>query len=210
MEPIDGMTVSPPHAALHLEDAPTSPATSLFMGYTPEEDEPESYNASDNEDDTEMSDGGVLIDLSGADIEQLNPEMDMVDAELLGSYNITIISTNPAFHAGLVQHHDSLEDFTEYGAGVDAAELDYDPEDEDEKEEEDGEDDESVQQTAPVPDPMSAVSEQLQNLQDGQEQGELITSAMLHGSIQNHSIYPFPSLPSYLWASRQTRRPPAL
>jgi hypothetical protein len=194
METLSGTTVSPAHAAVHLEAASTGSTSSTFTGYTPEAYEPELYHASDDDEDAEMSDGGVQIDMSSAHTQQLNNEMDMVDAEVMGPYNVAAITTSTTFHTGILQDDDSSEDFTEYTPEEDTAESSYDIAEEDELDHED-EDDGFVPQAAHISDPMSAVSQQLQSLQDVQEDDEFPTSAMLHGSDQHHSINPFPSLP---------------
>jgi hypothetical protein len=194
METLGGATISPAYALLYPGTASTSSTSSMFTGYTPEAYEPELYHASDDDGDAEMSDGGVQIDLSSAHTQQLNNEMDMVDAEVMGSYNVPVITTITTFHTGLLQDDDTSEDFTEYTPGEDTAESNYDIADDDEVDNED-ENDGFVPQAAQISDPMSAVSQQLQNLQDGQEDDEFPTSAMLHGSDQHHSINPFPSLP---------------
>ena len=100
----------------------------------------------------------------------------------------------PHLTAGLLQDDDTSVDSTEYTLGEDTAESSYDIAGDDEVDDED-DDDGFVPQAALISDPMSAVSQQLQSLQDGQEDDEFPPSAMLHGSDQHHSINPFPSLP---------------
>jgi len=191
METLGGATISLAHDALYPGPAPISSTSSIFTSYTPESYEPELYHASDDEEDTEMSDGGVQIDMTNAHTHQLNNEMDMVDSEVMGPYNVAVITTNTTFHTGVLQD-DASEDLTEYTPGEDTAGSNYDIAD-DEVGDED-EDDGLVSQAAHISDPMSAVSQQLESLQGGQEDDEFET-AILHGSDQNHSINPFPSLP---------------
>ncbi len=189
METLGSATISPAHAAFHLEATLPSSISSMFAAYTEEAHELASYHATDEDEDAEMSDGGVQIDVSSAHIQQLNNEMDMVDAEVMGPYNVAVIAANTAFHIGLLQDDDTSVDSTEYNLGEDTAESSYGIADDDE------DDDEGfVPQAALISDPMSAVSQQLQSLQDGQEDDEFPTSAMLHGSDQHHSINPFSSL----------------
>lgn len=194
METLGAATVSPAQAVLYPGAASTGSPSSMFTGYTPEAYETELYHPSDDDEDAEMSDGGVQIEMNSAQTEQLNNEMDMVDAEVVGPYNVALITTDTTFHTGLLQDDDTSENFAEYTLGEDTPESNYDIADDAEVDDE-NESDELVPQTADIADPMSAVSQQLQSLQDGQEDDEFQTSAMLHGSDQHHSINPFPSLP---------------
>lgn len=193
METNDGIAISPPHTTQYLGASPTSSTSGLFLGYNTVEDEPELYSASDDDEDAEMSDGGVQIDISGTHAEQLSTEMDMVDAEVMGQY------TDSTLHTGAVQHDGALDYFgftTIITLGGNNAESEYDNADNDGDEED--EDEGFIQQLVHASDPMSAVSQQLQNIQDGQEQDEMISSDLLHGTVQNHSTDPFPSLPLIL------------
>jgi hypothetical protein len=195
METHGSATISTVHAALYTAPASTSStSSSVFTGYTPEAYEPELYHTSDDDEDAEMSDGGVQIDMSNAHTQQLNNKMDMVDAEVMGPYNVALIITNTTFHTGLLQDDDTSEEFTEYTPGEDTAESNYGIADDDEVDDEDGNDG-FVLQAAHISDPMSAVSQQLESLQDVQEDDEFLTSPLLHGSDLYHSINPFPSLP---------------
>jgi hypothetical protein len=185
MEALGGATISPSHTLPYLEATPSS----VFTAYAPKLD-----HAGDDDEDAEMSDGGVQIGISTVHTQQLNNDMEMVDAEAMGPHNVADITANTAFHAGLLQEDDISVDSAEYTLGEDTAESSYSVAGDDEVENDD-DDDGFVPQAALVTDPMSAVAQQLQSLQDGQEDDEFSPSAMLHGSDQHHSINPFPSLP---------------
>jgi hypothetical protein len=189
METLASASISSPHAVLYLEATSPSSNSSVFTGYTPQ-----LYHASDDGEDAEMSDGGVQIGISTAQTEQLNNDMDMIDAEVMGPYNVAVITANTAFQAGLLQDDDTSVHSAEYALGEDTAESSYGIVGDDEVDAED-DDDGFVPQATLILDPMSVVSQQLQSLQDGQEDDGLPPSAMLHGSDQHHSINPFPSLP---------------
>lgn len=141
-----------------------------------------------------MSDGGVQIGIGTADTQQLNNDMDMIDTEVMGPYTVAVITSNTAFQTGILQDGDSSVDSAEDTLGEDTAESSYGVTGDEEAEDKE-DDDEFVPQAGLVTDPMSAVSQQLQSLQDGQEDDEFSPSAMLHGSDQHHSINSFHSIP---------------
>lgn len=135
-----------------------------------------------SEDDEEMSDGGVRVGMSHLHAEELNAEMDMVDAEVMGPDNLAAIATSSELPSSLAQVPNDSDEIVEDEVEEDMPDSDYDnPEDE--------EDYEFTPQEAQVSDPMSEVAQQLQQIQDGQEQGDpLATSTTLHGTNVTNSI----------------------
>ncbi|CZT49872.1 related to vegetatible incompatibility protein het-e-1 [Rhynchosporium secalis] len=155
-----------PYATYGLLNTPAS------MGFDGPEDradqeEVEPPTISDEEDDRDMTDGGILSTMSLAQAVALNNEMDMVDAEVMGVDNLLDI-------AGLDSYFNTpfFADFATINplwSNVEALQhMD------------------GLSAPANLPPVMSAVSQVLQNLQDGQneqEHAELVTGAgVLHGA----------------------------
>jgi hypothetical protein len=153
-----------------------------------------------SEDEAGMSsDGGVQLNMSTLHAEDLNDEMDMVDADVMGPYNLAAIAINHAF--------------------VGSSDLDDDMEDHEDTTQSSMEDNipqvEALTSTehgnihpylgadfSNLPNAISEFSQQLQNLQDGQEQGDFEISNAAHGYvIDHHSNDPIPSNPSASAAS---------
>jgi hypothetical protein len=157
---------------------------SMFPGYPAESDESDIYGAGEDDEDMSSTDGGVQIGLNSAHAHHLNAEMDMVDAEVMGPYNLAAIATSSAFQTDIDQL-DNVSTLMVTDGPVSHWVGDY-PGD-------------GLPQSLHAQDPMSEVSLQLQHIQDGQEQGELEISSIQHGSslsqstdsissLQNHTV----------------------
>ena len=136
--------------------------------------------------DENMSDGGgAALTLTLSHAEQLNAELDILDAELMGSENLAELLYHPTMDQSF-NYYESIP-----GQHMNQESDSYD---EDIMEEEVG------PGPIPVPPPvnispvaLSAVSQQLQHIQDGQgqEHANLTAAAdALHGGFQDNSISP--------------------
>jgi hypothetical protein len=141
------------------------------------EDFPDHPDISD--EDQDMSDGGAALTMTLSHAEELNAEMDLLDAEVMGPDNVV----------GLYSiYTDSVPSPDQYSQDP------ADPIDE-------NMDDVDMQESAStsyLPTSMSAVSQQLQHIQDGQEHEESAEAAdELHGAFMNNSTSSihFPSTP---------------
>lgn len=170
-------------------------STSHGSSYS-QSDVAQSSGANDADEDTDMSvDGGVPIPLINSSAQQLNLEMDMLDAELMGPYNLAAIAPNPGFHGDIYPtDDDSYDQFTEYAQEDEGFGMSYTPS------VNMGEPLEAEQPTTPI-DPISELSDQLQNIQNGQQMGSgpEVVSAGPHGVIPANGttfITPHPPHPS--------------
>lgn len=154
----------------------------------------QSSDANDADEDTDMSvDGGVHIPLTSTNAQQLNVEMDMLDAELMGPYNIAAIAPNNGFNGDNYPTDDSLENFTTYAQEDDGFGTSYTPslimgEQLD--------NDDAILQPEHFIDPMSQVSQQLQNIQNVQAlDGGHVVSTGPNGAIPANGTTYFTPLP---------------
>jgi len=157
-----------------LENSPSFPS-----GFAP-------YSMSDDEGGM-SSDGGVQLNMSAAHSEALNVEMDMVDAEVMGHFNLASIVESHGFL------NDEVDDTAHFSIEEEESQIVPHPWTLD--------DDflaitHQIPEISNLPDVMSEVSQQLQYIQDGQEQGEL--SIVQHGSVHDQSIHPIPFITSIL------------
>jgi hypothetical protein len=148
-----------------------------------------------SDEDQDMSDGGANISL-GAPMplpyaEELNAEMDMLDAEIMGSdihdllfhdshYQSTMDDDTPFYYSGPFYADEQLTQLAE--------------------EQNDMMDDGSIQGVAPnfsgsvsaLPAVMSELSQQLQHIQDGQEHGDFTSIPDAQNGTLDNSISPLP------------------
>lgn len=159
-------------------DTPTGVGPQSFIalpsGFVP--------NSMSDDEGGMSSDGGVQLNMSSAYSEALNVEMDMVDAEVMGHFNLASIAESYAFVVDEMDDATQLDMVEEesqvvppsWTLGDDSVAV--------------------VPQTldlSNIPNVMSEVSQQLQYIQDGQEQGELLVAQ--HGLVHDQSIHSLPS-----------------
>jgi hypothetical protein len=154
------------------------------------EDRSDIHNMSD--EDQDMSDGGAALTMTLSHAEELNAELDLLDAEVMGHDNLVglFLETHyPSIAESPFQYSDSFTSPDPYSdESLDPSEVVADA---------------YVQGTtdaANLPTSLSAVSLQLQHIQDGQEHEESAEAAdELHGGaafITNSTpsiLLPFPS-----------------
>jgi hypothetical protein len=150
------------------------------------EDRSDTHDTSD--DDQDMSDGGAALTMTLSHAEELNAELDLLDAEVMGHDNLV----------GLyLENHYPAENPFQYSNSF-SSQGQYSDESPDQPEEAV---DAYMQGTADathLPTSLSAVSVQLQHIQDGQEHAESADTAdEVHGAFINNStpsiLFPFPS-----------------
>lgn len=169
------------------------------------EDRSDSYEDTPSDEDTDMSDGGAALTMTMSHAEALNAELDMLDAEVMGSDNLVGLLMDNHYQPTIIEdlpfsyysYHQDPQEFTQM-SGV------Y---------EEDIMDNELGPGPATLPNlpvAMSAVSQQLQYIQD--EQGHAaftnITDAQ-HAGPQDNSTSPslfhtsFYTIPLNFWGGPQ-------
>jgi hypothetical protein len=145
----------------------------------------ERFDACDiSDEDQDMSDGGAELTMTLSHAENLNAEMDMVDAEIMGPHNLADIFLDPNSQASSSENHEPpyhhqnsahgashfLHELPEHTDDVMYDGFTYGAED-----------------ASDLPAAMSEVSQQLQHIQDGQEHGHLsMVQEEGHASVQNN------------------------
>jgi hypothetical protein len=194
------------HYTVQQQSSIATPISNINMGLDSMDDRSEMGERSDSQDlsdeDQDMSDGGAELS-NGAPLtmtvshaEELNAEMDMLDAEIMGHDNVNVLLHNghyqstmgndipfyysEPFHGHEQPAHLSEDDF--YGMMDDVLTLGV----------------------APAPDPpatisglpvvMSELSQQLQHIQDGQEHADLTSVQDAQTGTLDNSISPLPFL----------------
>jgi hypothetical protein len=172
-----------------------TPMSTASMGLEPAdgcestEDRSETQDMSD--EDQDMSDGGAALTMTLSHAEELNAELDLLDAEVMGHENLVGLFLEAHYPAeNPFQYSDSFPSSDQYS--------DESPDQPEEVA------DVYMQGTADatnLPTSLSAVSLQLQHIQDGQEHANSVETAdELHGAFINNStpsiLFPFLSSPA--------------
>ena len=140
-----------------------------------------------SDEDQDMSDGGAALALTPSHhAEQLNAEMDMMDAEIMGAENLFSLHLDSHFQPADVEGGNFF--FPEDVYPGPFASLDAHSQDEDIS---DGYM-EGAAEASDLPTTMSEVSQQLQHIHEGQEHGDLIAAPEdQHTDLLDHSTTPF-------------------
>jgi hypothetical protein len=141
------------------------------------------YDEALSDEDQDMSDGGAALTMTLSHAEQLNAELDMLDAEVMGSENLAGLLMDNHYHPIMIEDGP----FNYYDSIADPQESDvYD---------EDMMDDAlgpGPVNLSNLPVAMSAVSQQLQHIQNGQGHANFTPPAdAQHGGFQDNSTSPF-------------------
>lgn len=175
----------------------TTPMSTASMGLEPVDGCESTESRSDTHDmsdeDQDMSDGGAALTMTLSHAEELNAELDLLDAEVMGHDNLVglFLETHyPTITENPFEYSDSFP-----GPDLFSNEIPNQPEEVA---------DVYMQGTADntnLPTSLSAVSLQLQHIQDGQEHAESTEVAdELHGAFMNNStpsiLFPFLSSPA--------------
>ncbi|KAG0650899.1 putative WD repeat-containing [Hyphodiscus hymeniophilus] len=184
--------LGPSDTPVPVQHAPIAKSTSdIDMGLEGQdersdvEDRSEFLDDAPSDDDMDMSDGGAALTMTSSHAEQLNAELDMLDAEIMGSHNLgllvddhyqpTTIEDLPFSYHG---HNPGPPSFAQNSTVY-----------------EEGAMDDEIPPAPPVisnlPVAMSAVAQQLQHIQDGQGYANLAPDA-LHGGVHDNSTLPLP------------------
>ena len=178
-----------------------TPISNINMGCDSMEERSEVEDRSDSndlDDDQDMSDGGAPLTMTLSHAEDLNAEMDLLDAEVMGAGNLagmildnhfpsSMLSNVPYVYADDLYPEDSMEDA-------------FDPNDDVIDHVMDDGTLHGVVDTSDIPTTMSELSQQLQHLQDGQEHADLGAISEEHGEPMPNSTQPL-LLPSSSAAS---------
>jgi hypothetical protein len=130
-----------------------------------------------SDEDQDMSDGGAALTMTLSHAEELNAELDLLDAELMGHDNLV----------GLyLEAHYPAENSFQYSDSFPSPDQ-YSDESPDQPEEAADVYMQGTADTTNLPTSLSAVSVQLQHIQDGQEHAESAETAdELHGAFTNN------------------------
>jgi hypothetical protein len=155
------------------------------------EDRSDTHNMSD--EDQDMSDGGAALTMTLSHAEELNAELDLLDAEVMGHDNLVglFLETHyPAMTENQFQYSDTFPGSDHYsdafpGQPEEVADVYM----------------QGTTDNTNLPTSLSAVSLQLQHLQDGQDHAESTEATdELHGAFMNNSthsiLFPFLSSPA--------------
>ena len=154
-----------------------------------------------SDEDTDMSDGGAALTMTLSHAEQLNVELDMLDAEIMGSDNLVGLHMDNHYQPTMIEgppieYYDSVYgpgSFQQSPAPYDESTMDHEVE--------------SAPLAIPnLPVAMSAVAQQLQHIQDGQGHALTIMQDALHGVQENSTLpffyhHQFPTIPSSSFVS---------
>ena len=150
-----------------------------------------------SEEDTDMSDGGAALTITASHAEQLNAELDMLDAEVMGSDNLVGILMDNHYQPNTIDnlpfhyhgYYQELPSFAQSSSVYNEGTMDDDVE--------------PTPLAIPnFPVAMSAVAQQLQHIQDGQGHGNFtIAPDPPHTGVQDNSklllLFPLSSLCGY-------------
>ena len=141
-----------------------------------------------SDEDQDMSDGGAALTMTLSHAEQLNAELDMLDAEVMGTENLAELLMDNHYDPTMAEEGP----FNYYGSIP--GPQDSDLYDEDMIEDALGP---GPVNSSNIPVAMSAVSQQLQHIQDGQGHANFTAPAAdaQHGGFQDNSTSPFPFHP---------------
>lgn len=155
------------------------------------EDRSEFLDDTPSDEDTDMSDGGAALTMTLSHAEQLNAELDMLDAEVMGSDNLIGLLMDNQYQPAMIEappfsyhgYNQGPQTSDEYDEGMMGNELGPAP---------------AAMPNLPVA--MSAVAQQLQHIQDGQ--GHAIGNFTFapdaqHGAVQDNSTSPLPYHPQF-------------
>jgi hypothetical protein len=169
----------------------TTPISNINMGRDSLEERSDMEDRSDSNDlhdeDQDISDGGAPLTMTLSHAEELNAEMDLLDAEVMGADNLAGLLLDNHFPSSTLDnlpflYHDDL-----YQESI---ENSFDPDDDvidhimDDGFLHGGAD------TSDLPTAMSELSQQLQHLQDGQEHADAGPISEEHGDFLQNSISP--------------------
>jgi WD40 repeat protein len=171
----------------------STPTSNINMGVDSSDERSDVEERSDthDDDDQDMSDGGAVLTLTLSHVEELNNEMDILDAEVMGAENLLGLFHSTPFPSTLVDSHPFL-----YSDSFPPPTTDNPQEIPGETMQ--GEYVQGAVDTSDLPTAMTEVSQQLQHLQDGQEHMEFqVAPEEQHTAFINNSITPFlfPFLP---------------
>jgi len=187
-----------------------TPLSTVEMGSEPVEgcesieNRPDPYNMSD--EDQDMSDGGAELTMTLSHAEQLNAELDLLDAEVMGHDNLVGLFLETHYPSMAGNHFQYSDSFSSAG--------NYSDESPDQSEEVGDAHMQGTTDATSLPTSLSAVSLQLQHIQDGQEHDESAELAdELHGAafINNSTpsiLLPFFSSPTASNLSHGNAAPP--
>lgn len=198
----NGATISIESNPQHIYQTTSiaTPNSYIYMGYEALELRPDMDHRLDSHDmsdeDEDMSDGGAPLTMTLSHAEELNAEMDMLDAEVMGADNLVGLLHESHFPSALhnpediaffyqePSHSDSQStyDISEQLEDVVYASMVH-----------------SASDNTDLPNTISEVSQQLQHIQDGQEHADpAVVPEGQYGSFMNNSTTPFllPSLSS--------------
>jgi hypothetical protein len=144
------------------------------------EDRSEYFEDGGSDEDADMSDGGAALTMTMSHAEQLNAELDMLDAEVMGSDNLVTLLMDNQFQPALVEHpqfsyhahNEGPPNFTPNSEILDENVISND----------------MGPGAATIP--MSAVALQLQHIQEGQGHPNLTFAPDTQHGVQDNSTLP--------------------
>jgi hypothetical protein len=183
-------------AALSPAQQFATPMSLANMGFEDLDERMDVENLPDHPDtsdeDRDMSDGGAALTMTLSHAEELNAEMDLLDAEVMGHDNLVGLFLETQFPSAVAEGYSVYTD--SFPSPEQYSQEPPDPTDETM----DNADIQGSSDASYLPTSMSAVSQQLQHIQDGQEHAESAEAAdELHGAFLNNSTSSilFPSTP---------------